>query len=101
MYTDGSGLANGVPEATRCGWAVVELSPGLWPVRALFGPLPGGCQTVPRAERHAILEALRVGPRGVEVISDHLSAVLEGQRWTADLAESSSRHASIWREMFA
>eukprot|EP00959_Pyramimonas_sp_CCMP1952_P255084 5328075-Pyramimonas_sp.AAC.1 len=74
VYTDGSGLASGTPEATRCGWSVVSLSPGGWPVKAAFGALAGPVQTVPRAERQAILHASKVGPWGLEVVSDHLSA---------------------------
>eukprot|EP00959_Pyramimonas_sp_CCMP1952_P053627 1121632-Pyramimonas_sp.AAC.1 len=74
LFTDGSGLSNSLPEACRCGWAVVEPSPGGWPVRACFGPFPGAIQTVPRAERCATLQAVRLGPRSVGIISDHLSA---------------------------
>eukprot|EP00959_Pyramimonas_sp_CCMP1952_P422196 8844259-Pyramimonas_sp.AAC.1 len=34
------------------------------------------------------------------VVSDHLSAVLEGQSWDPGLAASGGRHAAVWRQIF-
>ena len=95
VYSDGSGLFSNSPELRRCGWAVVEVGPGGLPIRARYGGLPGRVQSVPRAERVAIYQALRVSPRNVHVVSDHLSAVQEGQSWNFALAHSSGRHALI------
>ena len=98
VYTDGSGLASASPELRRCGWAVVEMGPFGFPVRACYGPLPGR-QTVPRAERYAGLWAIKVAPQGVEICSDHLSFVREGSAWDEELAGARGLHADIWREI--
>ena len=100
IYTDGSGLASSSPELRRCGWSAVELGPSGLPLRAVFGALPGRRQSVPRAERFAIFQALRVGPVDAHIVSDHLSAVREGSSWDRDLASSGARHANVWRMIF-
>ena len=100
IYTDGSGLANGSPELRRCGWSAVELGPRGLPIRAVYGALPGRHQSVPRAERLAIYHALRVGPADVHVVSDHWSAVQEGQSWDPSLASGTSKSAGLWRRVF-
>ena len=100
VYTDDSLLCSGGPGLGRRGWAVVELGPKGLPVRARFGGLRGRAQTVPRFERFVMYQALRVCPRNVHVVSDHSSAVQEGQAWDKAQAASGGQHADIWRDLF-
>eukprot|EP00959_Pyramimonas_sp_CCMP1952_P179505 3752833-Pyramimonas_sp.AAC.1 len=71
-YPDGSGMAPSWPELRRCGWYVVHLGDNGMPIRALIGPLWGPIQTVGRAERFAVLQALRHLPRVNLLVSDLL-----------------------------
>eukprot|EP00959_Pyramimonas_sp_CCMP1952_P345478 7234701-Pyramimonas_sp.AAC.1 len=67
VYTDGSGLAPGLPEITRCGWGFACLGDNGLPVRGACGPLEGPLQTVGRAERAALFCALKL-LRDVELV---------------------------------
>ena len=58
MYHDGSGYETAWPDLARCGWACVQVSCDGLPLRAVFGALPGARQTVGRAGRHALHQAL-------------------------------------------
>ena len=98
VYTDGSGLANASPELRRCGWAAVELSESGFPVRAVFGPLPGR-QSVPRAERYAGLWAFEVAPQMRTLCSDHLSFVRESAQQHPELCSARGKFADIWRRI--
>ena len=99
IFTDGSGLASGVAGLTRCGWAVVEISDSGLPLRALYGPLPGRVQTVPRAEYYVVAKGLEVAAKPAHVISDHLSLVRHGQNWGPHNEQASSTHANVWRRV--
>ena len=72
LFTDGSGQASDTPEHRRCGWAVVMLNRQNIPVRALYGGLPGPLQTVGRAERYALLQAVMAHEGVQRVVSDLL-----------------------------
>ena len=75
------------------------ISPSGWPLRVRYGSLPGRFQTVARAERYAGLSVLRDGPLVECIVSDHLSFVYEGLRWSPADAEARGRHARIWRDI--
>ena len=99
VYTDGSGLANSMEGLTRCGWAVVQLDESGCVVRAIYGPLPGRLQTVPRAEHYAALRAVQVAAHPAEIVSDHLSLVKTGRQLSSLCELGASRQASIWRQI--
>ena len=100
-YTDGSGYESSLPEVRRCGQAVVQLDDRSWlPVRAVYGPLPYLVQTVGRAERYAIKLGLDMHADHHEFVTDLLSLVDEGRRWSADLCAGRARHARVWRDIF-
>ena len=100
VYGDGSGFDGDLPELLRCGWAVVQLDANLWPVRALFGPLPGPLQSVGRAERWALLQAV-LHCKGMECyVADLFSLVEEGKEWHARHASAKGKHAAIWQKVF-
>eukprot|EP00959_Pyramimonas_sp_CCMP1952_P220138 4602629-Pyramimonas_sp.AAC.1 len=75
-------------------------APWGWPVRAEHGARAGTVHAVPRAERRAMLHALRVGPRGPEVAFDHLSAVMGGVSRGRGLAAGAAQRASVWKRAF-
>eukprot|EP00959_Pyramimonas_sp_CCMP1952_P192646 4028187-Pyramimonas_sp.AAC.1 len=45
VFGDGSCFDSDFPEARRCGWAVVALTPNRLPFKAIFGGLGGPIQT--------------------------------------------------------
>ena len=99
VYADGSGHADDVPELTQCTWSAVQISDMGIPLRALCGALPGSIQTVARAERYGGVMAFEAGD-GVDcLVSDHLSFVTEGLRWSARDASSRGTHARLWRRL--
>ena len=55
---DGSDYETAWPELARCGWSSVQVDCDGLPLRAVFGALPGARQTVGRAERHALHQAM-------------------------------------------
>ncbi|CAK0827554.1 unnamed protein product, partial [Prorocentrum cordatum] len=75
VYTDGSGLASAIPEIRRCGWAAAQMAAQGWPLRAVYGPLPGPLQTVGRSERFALLMAVRHFGTKLEVVLTDLLAL--------------------------
>ncbi|CAK0865551.1 unnamed protein product [Prorocentrum cordatum] len=94
VFTGGSGLASSMLELRRCGWAAVQVSSQGLPARAAYGPLPGPFQTVGRAERHALLQALLVlspqrgGPAVDAVFTDLLGLAGEATSWGAALEQA-------------
>ena len=95
VYGDGSGYGTEVQEHFRCGWATVELDANLWPIRAVYGPLPGPLQSVGRAERWTVLQAVTRCSRLREYVADLKSLVEEGQEWSQRLVQSKCKHAAI------
>ena len=55
---------------------------------------------MPRSERYAGLQALRVAPHLETLCSDHLAFVREGLSWDSFLATASGKHADVWRQIF-
>eukprot|EP00959_Pyramimonas_sp_CCMP1952_P435955 9129139-Pyramimonas_sp.AAC.1 len=55
---------------------------------------------MPVAEKHAIDQALKHGPKDVPVASDHRSSVKQGNLWSPELASGQAAHASTWRRAF-
>ena len=100
-YTDGSGMAPSWPELRRCGWSVVQLGDNGMPIRAIVGPLWGPIQTVGRAERFAVLQALRHLPSVTLVVYDLLGLVQEAESWSHELADAQAAYADIWRSILA
>eukprot|EP00959_Pyramimonas_sp_CCMP1952_P090979 1904751-Pyramimonas_sp.AAC.1 len=91
-------MASAVEGLTRCGWSVVEVSLDGVPLRAVYGPLPGRVQTVPRSEYYAMLQALSRARQPAHVVSDHLSLVNAGNRWGVHNERAGAAHANIWRQ---
>ena len=78
VFVDGSGGPNSsFPKLRRCGWGVAQcekqhLDGAFVPVEAMYGPLPGEAQTVPRAEVLAAAVAIEFWQRShITVYSDH------------------------------
>ncbi len=101
IFGDGSGFDKDVPELFKRGWAIVELDDNLWPVRALYGAFPGPLQSVGRAERWAVLQALLHCEGMTEYVADLWGLVAEGREWGARRAAPKGKHAAIWQACFA
>eukprot|EP00959_Pyramimonas_sp_CCMP1952_P114050 2384968-Pyramimonas_sp.AAC.1 len=57
------------------------MSPEGYPVRAVYGGLPGVQHTIGAAERHCVLQALRFFPGAQLLVTDLSALVAEGNRW--------------------
>ena len=99
VFTDGSGYESSIPELCRCGWAAIQVSATGLPLRAVYGTLPGDRQTVGRAERYAILQALIYFPMAKLVVSDLLDLVEEGNSWDILKSMAGCKYADLWRTM--
>ena len=78
---------------------MVMLNKQYFPVRALYGGLPGPLQTVGRAERYALLQAVRASQDVQLVVSGLLGLVREAEGWDDELASARGKHAAIWRDI--
>ena len=76
---DGLGFGTELRERFRCGSAVVELDANMRPIRVLYGPLPGGLQSVGRAERSVAPQAIVHCDVPIEVVSDLLRLAQEAR----------------------
>eukprot|EP00959_Pyramimonas_sp_CCMP1952_P081775 1708142-Pyramimonas_sp.AAC.1 len=70
-------------------------------MRVLFGPLWGPIQTVGRAERFAVLQALRHLPRVNLLVSDLLGLVQEADSWSPEHVDAQAAYADTWRSILA
>ncbi|CAK0899716.1 unnamed protein product [Prorocentrum cordatum] len=88
------------PALPRKSRACVQVSCDGLPLRAVFGPFPGGRQTVGRAERHALLMAMTGVPYLRFVVTDLAALAREVDAWDYSQAASGSEYADIWRSIF-
>ncbi|CAK0840937.1 unnamed protein product, partial [Prorocentrum cordatum] len=91
VHADGSGHAADVPELAQRTWSAFQIS-----------DMGIRCElfvTLARAERYGGAMAFEAGD-GVDcLVSDHLSFVTEGLRWSARDASSRGTHARLWRRL--
>eukprot|EP00959_Pyramimonas_sp_CCMP1952_P110155 2304736-Pyramimonas_sp.AAC.1 len=73
-----------------------------WPLRAVYGPLPGPLQTVGRSERFALFMAVRhFGAKLEVVLTDLLALESEAASWGPELEGAAAAHATVWRALRA
>ena len=100
VFNGGPGIVPCWPELTRCGWWCSQLGDNGMPARGAWGPLPGPVQTVGRAERKAVPQALKLIPKVSLIVADLLSLQQVGsQRGTID-ADAQANYADLWQGMF-
>ncbi|CAK0853765.1 unnamed protein product [Prorocentrum cordatum] len=92
-FTDGPSFASSMPEMRRRGRSVVQLGANGAPGRAVFGALPGPLQTAGRAERHSVLQAVRLLGSQVEFTAAHLPALA---REASGVCAASHRPSAFW-----
>ena len=100
IFTDGSGAISLYGDRlSRTGWAVVEVQGGR-EVDGVYGTLPGGRQTVPRAELYAIRVALALVVKPARIFTDHQNHVRgfrKGPKWCTDPLRA---HVDLWEQIW-
>lgn len=97
VYTDGALKQCWWWKASeRAGWGAVSLCGRRLSV-AIYGPIPGPDQSVPRAELYAIARALRIAILPSSIFTDHYNIVLGFQEGKAVTTASAFPTADLWR----
>ena len=96
IFTDGAMKARWWwIESQRAGWGAAMMN-GRRLISGIFGTLPGPCQTVPRAELHAIVEVLRVTIRPAWIHTDHFNILTAIAKGKAHTTSPGHPNADLW-----